>query len=203
MLEAAFGWTDSPARSIEEANRLARKSLELDERESIAYMALGQASALAGQRQQMIAALERAVELNPSNASCHGRLGFALSHTGQPDEAIEYLESALRLSPKDQLSFMWLTGMGVAHFSEGRYEESASWLEQSRKRRPDFNVTHRALAATYAQLGRLEEARVALQEDLRLAPNESVAFIRQQLRHATPDYLEPYIDGLRKAGLKE
>jgi TolB-like protein/Flp pilus assembly protein TadD len=203
MWEVAFGWTDSRTRSIAEAIRLAGRSLELDERDPVAYVALAHASGLAGNRQQMVAARDRAMELNPNNARSHGELGFDSSYTGRPDAAIEHLERAMRLSPKDHLSFMWLTGMGFAHFAKGRFEEAASWLERSRQSRPDWHVTHRALAATYAELGRREEATTALEEDLRLAPNESISFIKEQIPYADPAFLEPYLDALRKAGMPE
>jgi hypothetical protein len=49
----------------------------------------------------------------------------------------------------------------------------------------------------------MEEARIALREDLRLAPDESVSRIRAQMPEADPVFLEPYLDGLRKAGLPE
>ena len=146
MLEASYGWTDSLARSIDEVNRLARRSLELDEREPLAYVALAHALVLAGQQQQAIAAFERAIELHPNNARSYGQLGFFLSYTGRPDEAIAYIEKSMRLSPKDQLVFLWLTGMGLAHFAKRQYEEAASWLERSRQNRPDFQLAHRALA---------------------------------------------------------
>ena len=97
----------------------------------------------------------------------------------------------------------WLAGMGFAHFSKGRCEEAASWLERSRQHQPDYWLAHRALAATYAQLGRLEEARAVLQEDLRLAPDESVSKIKSQIPYADPAFLEPYLDALRRIGLPE
>jgi tetratricopeptide (TPR) repeat protein len=201
---AFFGWTDSREQSVDEAKRLARKSLELDEREHVAQAALAFALGLAGQQQQMIAALERVIELSPSNAFSYGNLGLVLA-TERPDDAITYLKRAMLLSPKDPGMFLFLTGMGWAHFSSKRYEEAASLLEQSRQRRPDFQSTHLSLAATYAQLGRLEEARMALQEVLQLQPGErmSLAKERERLRWLNPDYLERHIDGLRKAGLPE
>jgi TolB-like protein/Flp pilus assembly protein TadD len=201
--DAIFGWTDSRAQSIGEANRLARRSLELDEREPLAYAALVHASALAGRQQQMIAAAEHAIELNPNNPGPIGELGFALSYTGRRGDAIAYLERAMRLSPKDNRIFLWLTGMGFVHFSEGRYKEAASWLERSRQSRPEFPIAQRALVATYAQLGRMEEAQTELQENLRRAPDESVSRVKERISYAAPEFLEPYLDGLRKAGLPE
>ena len=99
--------------------------------------------------------------------------------------------------------FLWMGDMGDAHFSAGLCEEAASWLERSRKIRPDFSQTHRSLAATYAQLGRMEEAQMALRENVRLAPDDSVSRVKEELPYADPDFVERYIGGLRKAGLPE
>jgi adenylate cyclase len=202
--DAANEWAADRAQAIDEAIRLAEKSLELDDRNPQARAVLGQAYGLAGQRERMIESLERAVALNPNDASSHGSLGFALSYTGRPDDAIAHLEQAMRLSPQDSEIFLWLASMGWAHFSGGRYEEAAAWLERSRQNSPGFPLTYRALAATYSQLGRLEEARTALQEDLRLVPDESISKIETQVSAiADPDFLERYLDGLRKIGLPE
>jgi adenylate cyclase len=203
LLDAAFGSTDSRERSIEKANRIARKSLELDEREPVAYVALAHASGLVGQREQMIGALERAVQLNPNNASLYGYLGFALSYTGRADEAISHLEKAMRLSPKDQWFYMWLTGMGFAHFSEGRYEAAVDWTSRSVRLNADNELAYRSLAASYAQLGRLDEARAAAEEELRLDPDLTIAKVRSQNTSTPSNFLERWLDGLRKAGLPE
>jgi TolB-like protein/Tfp pilus assembly protein PilF len=200
---ATAGWTDAREAVIDEVNHLARRALELDEREVAAHVALAFALGFTGQQAQVIATLERALEMDPNNVYSYGHLGFVSSYTGRPDEAIGHLNTAMRLSPKDLAMPIWLTGMGFAHFSKGQYEEAASWLERGCQIGSNFNVTHRALAATYAQLGRMEEARMALQEDLRLNPSESVSFIKQQVPYADPDFSERYLDGLRKAGLPE
>jgi adenylate cyclase len=99
---------------------------------------------------------------------------------------------------------VWFAAMGWAHFSRGRYEEAVPWLERSRQNSPAFALAYRGLAAAYGQLGRLEEARGALQEDLRLVPDESISKIKTQISSiADPDFLERYFDGLRKAGVPE
>jgi adenylate cyclase len=203
VYDVAYDWAADRAQSIDKANRLAEKSLRLDDRNPQARAALGHASGLAGQREQMIESFERAVELNPNDARSHGGLGFALSYTGRPDDAIAHLEQAMRLSPQASEMFLWLASMGWAHFSGGRYEEAVSWLERSRQNSPGFPLTYRGLAAAYAQLGRLEEARTALREDLRLVPDESISSIKAQIPVADLDFLERYFDGLRKAGLKD
>jgi tetratricopeptide (TPR) repeat protein len=203
LFDVYWEWAADRAQALDEANRFARKSLELDDRQSGAHDVLAHTFGLSGQREEMIASFERALELNPNDAASHGGLGLALSYTGRPDEAIVHLEQAMRLSPQEPQMHLWLTGMGFAHFSTERYEEAAEWFERSRRSLPSFPLAYRGLAATYAQLGRMEKARAALQGDLRLNPHESVSHIKAQVPVVDPDFLEPWLDALRKAGLKE
>ena len=56
------------------------------------------------------------------------------------------------------------------------------------------------LAASYGHLGRTTEARTALDEMFRLAPNFSVETLRLVNR---PAIVERLLDGWRKAGWKE
>jgi adenylate cyclase len=203
LFDVVWEWAADRAQAMGDASRFARKSLELDDRQAAAHGVLAYAFGFSGQRDQMIASFERALELNPNDTASHGGLGFALSYTGRPEEAIVHLEKAMRLSPQDPEVHLWLFAMGLVDFSRGRYEEAASWFERSRRNLPSFPFAYRGLAATYAQLGRMEEAQTALREDLRLNPHESVSHIKAQIPVADPDFLERWLDGLRKAGLKE
>jgi len=64
----------------------------------------------------------------------------------------------LRLSPRDRLTD-YLTGIGEALFFSRRFDEAAAKLLASLERAPRFPVTYRVLAACYAHIGKLDEAR--------------------------------------------
>jgi adenylate cyclase len=60
------------------------------------------------------------------------------------------------------------------------------------------------LAATYAQLGRLEEARAEAAEVLRLQPNYTIAGMTRPIAaFKDPKDDKHFFDALRKAGLPE
>jgi hypothetical protein len=59
------------------------------------------------------------------------------------------------------------------------------------------------LAATYAQLDRLEEARAEAKEYLKITPNFSIAVWAKSEPYTDTNELQRYVDGLRKAGLPE
>jgi tetratricopeptide (TPR) repeat protein len=151
----------------------------------------------------MIAAAERAVELNPSLSIAYASLGLALGVTGRPDEAVKNLEKAMRLSPRD--SHIWLSfhGMAMVRFVERRYGETVEWAKCSIQRNPRFPLAWRLMAASYAHLGRMDEAHKALEEMFRLQPEFSLAAAKPILSTAHPDFVERLFEGLRKLGLKE
>jgi tetratricopeptide (TPR) repeat protein len=155
------------------------------------------------QPKEQIAALERAVSLNPSSAQAHGLLGHSLSLRARPDEATAHLEKALRLDPRSPVKWAWCDGLSWAHFDTGRYQAALDWAERSIQINPENGLAYRTLAASYAQLGRLDEAQAALEEELRLEPDLTLEKVRSQNRATDPDFLARWLAGLRKAGLKE
>jgi adenylate cyclase len=67
---------------------------------------------------------------------------------------------------------------------------------------PNHAAAHRQLAACYAEVGRLEEARAEVAEVLRLNPNYSLEWVRQNMPYKDPAMMERHLAALRKAGLK-
>jgi len=53
------------------------------------------------------------------------------------------------------------------------------------------------------QMGRIDEARAALEQLLRLVPGQTVETVRNQFLYKAPENMERYLDGLHKAGLPE
>jgi adenylate cyclase len=203
--DAFYRWTDSPARSVRELVQAAKRSVELDDDDPFALLALSQAYSLTGQPEKNIAAIEFALQLNPSSSMGSYYLGAALAGTGRPDDAVVSIEKAIRLSPQDPWMWMFYTIMGTAHFAAERYEEAVDWAHRGLQRRPDWPVALGVLAVSYAHLGQIDEARSALEDRLRVQPSFSLAgteelFSRMGMH---PDFAERYLDGLRKAGMQE
>jgi adenylate cyclase len=67
----------------------------------------------------------------------------------------------------------------------------------------DLGSAYRVLAATYAQLGRLEDARRAAAELLKLNPEFSIERYGSRAPYRDKALLARYVEGLRLAGLPE
>ena len=106
----------------------------------------------------MIGLVDRALALNPSFARGWFVSGLLRVLAGQHDLAIEHVETSLRLSPREGVGTP-LSVMGMAYFFKRRFDEAASKLLPGHSRPSRLPPPYRALAACYAHMGRLDEAR--------------------------------------------
>jgi adenylate cyclase len=201
--DITFRWTDTPAASLSELERAAGACVAQDRQSDDCYIALSLVHQVRGQPQEQIAALEHAASLNLSSEYAHGWLGVAHALAARSEEAIEHLEVAMRLDPKNDLNWLWMNAMSWAHFAAGRYEAAIDWAQRSVRMNPANAIGYRALAASSAQAGRLDEARAALAEKVRVDPDFSIGKASVEAQITDPDFLERWLDGLRKAGWPE
>ncbi len=193
---------DSDRRSLE---RVARQAMEISGETWQAYGALGQSLCSVGDFERGLAALQRAVELNPSSADALSQLANALTRAGRPQEALPLLETASRLAPD-------VVGAGAAHlrhmtyqltcFAVGRYEESIAWAAVAARSAPSHASIPRILAVTLFEAERLDEARAAAEQLMRMSPSFRISRI-DELIPASPALLPRYVAALRALGVPE
>jgi adenylate cyclase len=200
--DMAFQWSDTPAHSTAELMRAARRSVELNANDASAQVILSLAHLRARQPDEMVAAAERAIELDPGHAVAHAWLGGFLASHGRLEEGLASAEKAIRLSPRDPYLWFYFYRLAGVHFNARRYQEAVEWDRRSIRGNPRFPYSRATLAAAYAHLGRLDDARAEVEELLRVQPGFSLAFMRES-SVSDPEYRDHYLDGLRKAGLKE
>jgi hypothetical protein len=95
---------------------------------------------------------------------------------------------------------LFLGAIAVAHYAAGRYGQAIERFLAQRLR-PGFQGSRRLLCVSLAQAGRVDEARSLLLTIRREQPNLSFAWIRTNVPYQTPELMERYLEGFRKAGL--
>ena len=113
---------------------------------------------------------------------------------GQPDIAIEHVKAALRLSPRARIGTS-LIEIGAAHFYARRFDQAVPKLLLAIQDDPSFPSPYRFLAACYAHMGRLDEAREIVKQ-LRAITSvviNDATFLRNR------EHRELYLSGLRLA----
>ena len=116
-----------------------------------------------------LALIDRALALNPSFAYGWYWSGWLRLFAGDADLAIQHFETSVRLNPRGQRGFH-LAGIGMALFVNHRFDDALAALRVSLEEVPAFTPTYRALAACYAHMGRLDEARSIIKRLASLTP---------------------------------
>ena len=186
--------------ALERAHQIARKAVQLGPNLTVAHEHLGLVLSFMGRHKEAIAEFERATALNPNFSNL--RFGLALVHAGESERAIGILGALMRLDPFYPAPAAGY--FGLAYYMLKRYAQALPWLLECTSRAPNFRGGHVWLAANYAQLGQLNEARLEITEILRLDPTST---LDGKQRRLAPFQLladaEHLFDGLRKAGMAE
>ena len=142
----------------------------------------------------MIALVDRALILNPSFARGWHIGGVLRLRAGQLDTAIDHAETALRLSPRARIGTPFLT-IGAAHLLAQRFDEAVPKLLLQIQDDPTHPTPYRILAACYAHLGRLHDAKEVLNRMRTITPvvMTDASYFRK------PEHREILISGLRLA----
>jgi len=190
-----YSWSESPEDALDKALDLARNAVAIDRRDARGYAELGFVNLYRKRHTASIDAYQRSLTLNPNDADVMADMADALTHAGRSEEAITQFEKAMRLNPFYPDQYLW--DLGGTYFNLRRYEEAIETLD--RMHNPAEG--RRLLAASYAQLGRLEEARQQAALVLEAHPNFSLQQWETIQPDKNPDDTAHFVEGLKKAGL--
>jgi len=193
-----YGWSDNVAQDIADAAHAARRAVDLDDRDPYCHYMLAATALAQRDHKTALSAARRSIDLSPNFALGYLRLGQVCLYCGRFSEAIEAVTKGLQLNPHDPQGAPRLTLLALARYHLGQYDEAVR-LALEAKQLKAFPGACRVLAASYAQVGRLSEAREAYDEWQRLiAANPRLIWETLDL-YTEPAHTEHLKDGLRKA----
>ncbi|HEX6120755.1 MAG TPA: tetratricopeptide repeat protein, partial [Dongiaceae bacterium] len=192
----ASGYDETPPELLRRAQEMAAEAVRMDEHDGRCCWLLGLIHFYCGNFREEEQHYRRALALNPNDANALATLGAAMAAQGRHQEGIDHVRAAMRLNPYHP-EWYWNT-LGNMFYTAHRYGDSLEAYGHKSNR--NYWVMSR-FAACYAQLGRMEEARAAAAEVIRLKP----AFAISELSRASrgDGDTEHLRDGMRKAGLPE
>jgi adenylate cyclase len=200
-LDLLFGWSPNREESIRQGMAAVERALALDDRIPQAHFAMSNMRSAQLRNSEAIAASRRAIEVDPNYADAHAQLAGNLTYGGRPDEALESIATGMRLNPRYSAVYLWIQGRAL--FLLGRYAQAVAVLEEAVERNTGFDQPRLALAATYATMGRLDDARWEAEEILALRPDFSLLTESREKPFVRDQDRKRYIDGLRRAGLPD
>jgi len=111
-----------------------------------------------GRFDQALREAGKAIELDPNDANGYVAMSALLVNQGRAAEGLESIRRAMRLDP--QTDYLWR--LGNAQFHLERYQDAADTLQRATRRNPEYDWNYLLLGATYGHLGRIVEAREAI-----------------------------------------
>jgi adenylate cyclase len=196
-LDWFYSWSPEPEQSLARAVELARCAVELDRLDARGFNELGFSYLYMKRHEESLAEYARAIALNPNDADILAEYADALAYASQPQKSVELLERAMRLNPYYPDWYLW--NLADAYCTMGQPSEVIGTVR--RMQNPDEG--RRMLAASFAELGMMDEARAEAKEVLRLHPEFTISRWRHRPPYRDAAILERFIEGLRKAGLPE
>jgi len=170
VVSVALFFTDDPAAHAAAAEATLTKVLSLAPNHAYAQYQLGFVYTITNRAAEGITKCEHALALDRNLAAAHVTIGLAKYFTGLAEETESHVLEALRLSPRDTIAYAWMFTAGFAKLSLGRDQEAVVWLLRSIDANRNLPSAHFFLAAAQAHLGRMSEARAAVQAGLALNP---------------------------------
>ncbi|MGH6933334.1 MAG: adenylate/guanylate cyclase domain-containing protein [Dongiaceae bacterium] len=189
---------DARTELLDGSLQLARKAVALDSNDAVCHTALGFAYTFRREYDEAGASLTRAFALNPSDAFVITGHAHWLSRVGRYQESLAILDLALQRDPFPP-SWYW-EGRSIALVGLKRYEQAIQSLKSQDRL---FYWSYANLAACFAHLGRMDEARTAAATVVQMQPDFTIRILMLQEPWKNPADSEHEVEGLRKAGLPE
>jgi adenylate cyclase len=194
------GWSQYREDELERAKALAQKALALDPTTTRAYRLLSNIDLFSKRYDLALEQTDRALEINPSDADNYAQRGSILVWAGRSEEGLPWLEGALRF---DRANGWAASQLCMAYYFVRRYSEGVDACDRALTRDPGRNTqmrTHPMLAATYAQLGRQQDADGERAIVAHLWPFFDPRIFAAQF--GTQEARDHMLDGLKKAGFR-
>ena len=199
--DARFGWSDSRSKSLETAIAMAHRALKGDPSHGDAYRLLGSSHLLRREYDKALAFHRKSVAREPNGAQAAAVYAFVLNYAARPAEAIVQMQRAMRLSP--YYPAWYLSHLGLSYHLAGQHDKALA-AQTAATRRMARNALFRArLAALYADLGRMSEARAMAAEVRRLSPRHTIRYHMAANPFKDAAVRDRWMSLLRKAGLHE
>jgi tetratricopeptide (TPR) repeat protein len=194
--DARFGGDPQMKIALPKALDAVQRAIQLDPLDGMAHAVFADLLATQGQIKRSEAEYDTALRLNPGSADIMAMYVGMASGFGHPQRGAELTDQAIRLNPR------YPSGeagpFSYAYMMAGRFEDAVRVLEQQSTE--NFHIYPWVIgSASYAMLGRVDEAKVWVAKTLEKYPNLTIeGFL------STPDWNDRerkfLSDAMRRAG---
>ena len=169
----ASGWALDPAQALDEAERWARRAVELNDQEPVSHMALGTVLLWRRDHEGALAEFRRMIALDPNFAQGYAAMGLGLMYAGQASARRWSLAIAMRLDPyysSRSSCTSWRKRISAWENTRPPPNSCSSAIARA----PATDASRMLLASCYGHLGRPEDARAVWAALLQVNPDFSL-----------------------------
>ena len=197
-------WSSNPVADLHTADFLLQNARRIAPERLLVNGAQCQILRAMRQFESAIKACSELAQKFPKYAFLRKEIGYSRMMLGQLDEALAEFREADRLEPNSRLRWTWQQGTGLVYLMQGQDEKAIDWLSRAALEAPNAGRPVAYLAAAYALVGRLQEAREALDHHVKLWPATTLSTFEPSVGTAAfNERMRRVLDGLRLAGLPE
>ncbi|WP_189502465.1 adenylate/guanylate cyclase domain-containing protein [Mesorhizobium sp. M00.F.Ca.ET.216.01.1.1] len=200
MFSKNSGWRSWRPDQQELCVRFAREALKLDmEDPAVLWASATALASVVHEHEHALELIERSLAIDHNSAQAWAAKGWVTSWIGL--DGIPSLERAMRLSPLDPLLYLFHASIAECHLVARRHEMALEWSLRAMREHPEPPpFVRRVLAASYARLGLVEEARRVVAGILAESPSFTVRTWLEITAQRGP-HVQYLAESLRLAGL--
>lgn len=196
-----LGFADTPAHTRDRALELARKAATMDPSSHQIQWSLGYIHMYRKEFNEALKAAERAVSLSPNYADGYALLGLVKNNLGLADDVIPLIEKAMLLNP--HYTWDYIYQLGRAYYAMDEYDKAVSYLQEAIERNEAVGIPRLFLAASYVNLGQLEEAEWEIIQAQMTHPEYTYTHLQKIMPIGDKKLFDRLFQDLRSAGLTE
>lgn len=200
-IEFVSRWSDNPAESLRLAKHFINKAISLDPDLAQAHFVSGLISRDQKLYGQAMASAASAIAINPSYADAFILLASVMCYAHMPINSVELIRKAIRLNPDYPINYKF--HLGHCQYVSGQVDQAIDTFEEAIERNPVVQRTNIWLAASYARVGRIEEAEWIVDELLAWNPALTVGLIKSTTPFKHSDDIRDFEKNLLLAGFPE
>ena len=199
--DGRIGFTGSSEAKFARASEYAERALEIDDTLSFGNALSSMLAAVHHHHDDSVAIAQRGFKTDPGHADARAFLALALLFAGQHHEAEEHFRAAMLLNPFHPVWYRH--GLSWALAIKGDFDEALTIANDVLRLEPTITNVWLIKALIFGQTGRPDEARRAVQEIRRMAPDLRLEHVPGILLVDNAVFMERLLEVLRQAGLPE
>jgi len=202
VMRVGQGWSPDEAHDAAQADQYARRAVDCDPTEPMAFAVQGHVAAYFRKDFDLaLAFFEQALQVNPNASRAWLWSAYTHAWSGNGSQAVQNVIRAMALSPYDPLVCAYSGGASLAYLADGQYARAVEFAMRCIRENRGYTTAYKALVLALVLSGRETEARGPANQLRLLEPTFTV----QQFRRRSPAYAsrlgERYCKAFERAGI--